>query len=412
MTNQIFSSSFNDWLCDFSSNHGHCLKGLDVKNWLAKVENGHQDIRKFLGGNALQVKVDLDKDVNEKIPTEEVYDFVQKLHRLIPDYFAEYGVATGHFCYEKVPFGVKPQKGMAWGKHISGWAKKNKIAKDIQDQLPKLSCELGQIYAKNSISKDTYYVTLTTEPQAFFMLGHYSADMNTCFRSSGLNEAHRYIIGQTENTFIGLVSKSPLEENNVAATPKMRFWGVAGKNFDRFHVCNIYPRNPNDQGNVYKSIHKTFETILKEPVQGSPHKFRVRGVFFNKESPVTYHPKSLDISETNEVFYFDYKSLNRYRKCFHCATGGTDDYPFVNVDYKQFCPRCAEGFVKFCDFSKERTEFGLTCAYQKGKATNVSEISLREHFRQCNENGEYHHIDDVEKVGKKYFLKKTLVNAF
>jgi hypothetical protein len=184
----------------------------------------------------------------------------------------------------------------------------------------------------------------------------------------------------------------------------MRFWGVADPSFKRFDICNIYPRHPDNQGNVYRSIAKAFGKIIDaEKVAETERAFRVLGVFFNKESPITYSVQDLEVPIAPVHYEFKDTVSNRFRKCFRC---GANAAKFEQIDFAQYCTKCAsEGFQQ-CALTRRKTMLKLVAGKKKGKTLAVCESALFDLFKPVG--SEYHHIEDIEKVKGKYQLKEKV----
>lgn len=379
--------------------------------WYDRCERVHAKME-ILSNPFTEVKVQLEKTDNEHVPEDDIYPIASKIDYYIPRYFSTYSMLPSHMIYPTIPAGMK-QGGMGWGKHINTYMTRNNVSEENKKEVSKLLSKAGEVYAKFKTSKDTYYVYFMYSPQAFALLGHYSVDSGSCFRTGGLNEIHKFMIGQTQDSFVGMISKNRLANDNIECllsfAPTMRFWGVLDSNSKIFNICNFYPRNPSEQGNVYKSINESIKTLIGESVGEAPGRFRATGIYCNPESPVVYHPKSVEIGEETIIIPMNDKNLNKYRKCLKCGRQATsEDDVHQQIDYSHYCGTCAAKCVYVCELSGQKTMGELYNAYRQGKVIRVSKVSLNDHFRMCN--GRYHHIDDLVKVKNSYKLKDSLKN--
>jgi hypothetical protein len=261
------TDEFISWHKEFVVKHSKAYTGKsygveasyspNVKEWVERVDKSHIKLRDKIGGVTKTYAV-CTSDAPQA-PLSTVESAMCPISKIIPDYYAEYSLSYVDFRTPQ----LNKLKNRSGSKHILQYARRIKTPEDQLKELERAVERLGQIWAQYKTREERLYITLSTDPKAFSLLGRYQIDRSSCFRQGDFNSDKKYTLGAHENTFVALFHKKPeykLEEDSgdfVARSMGM----VTGDNLNIVNIFNHYPYNPtiNAQGmlEVSKSLLET-----------------------------------------------------------------------------------------------------------------------------------------------------------
>lgn len=396
--------------------------GQDLEKWFDFVEESHQEIRAKLGGVQKQITVSIDPpNIDNLIPIEKIQHDIFELSILCPKYFNEYGLNVSHFRKPSIPtvsiikkHGQKIRN-ISFGKHIKHYLFKNPTDTFTRNKINKIIINIGQILSEAKTKKAKLSLTITTDPKAFFRIGHYGVDHGSCYGNGAMNESHKYVLGYTKNTFIGVVHVGePKIESLETSEIFTRFWGYAEPPYNVWHTSNIYPRTPKDGANVLLAIREGFSNIIGTKIKKTPSMFIPSLVYFNTESSLSYHDENIKLIEPQSKEMDDggtdsTTGIRWTRLCQKCRskTDNIKEQLCVRVDDSFVCPNCAKT-AKECEISGELT-FGSYSGRSKdlSKVLTISLSVKNSLYVICSSSGWYVQKIDCYKLANGKFIHKT-----
>lgn len=216
-------------------------KPKDMDEWLDLVEKNHENLRKKLGGVSRTFKIGIKDAQPTAAPFQQVYDIMVQVCRIMPDYFNKYYLSHEQFQQPK----LASQKNISGTKHILGYADRSKLEADKRKELEKLTEQLGQLWKQTcKAPKGEGYITLTTDPKAYCLIGRLKCCGYSCFGQGNFNSDKKYALGIHKDSFIVFahpdeqLKTNDENDNNVVA----RALGVmTGKNMSFMHTLNHHP---------------------------------------------------------------------------------------------------------------------------------------------------------------------------
>jgi hypothetical protein len=397
-----YKPKFIEWYNKFITS----FKGVRVNdNWFDKCEESHKSIREWLGGNdSVTKKIEVDKPKTDTLDAKSVSEFAIGIYRLIPDYFRAYGL--DYYCFiHKTAIGTSYAK-MSWGKHVSFWMESTKTSEEIKIAVNNLLSKIGKLWSLEKDTKDTIYCTIDTSAVSFVFIGHYGVDNNSCFKQTSLNQVHKYMIGQTKNTFIITLTRSKHETVHdaiVNGAVFARVWGVTNEDHSIINILNAYPPIEKLDKVTFPAIQEFCKQLLNaDSIECKENRLIVRGVYQNRNSARSYYDPSKTKFESQYIS-INTKELDIYRECFACRLPTTKP---ESIDLLPYCPGCAEKRRgSMCEWSGRYTNTTLLDAYDRnGNPIKIAGFTKSEEFRTCQGTGKFYHMDDmVEDVsGKQY----------
>jgi hypothetical protein len=122
--------------------------------------------------------------------------------KILPKYYADYNntINEASFCREKLTICNK----VAGSKHIMTYAKRQKLSEDKLNEINKLVASLGQLHQKNKANPNQNFMTVSTDPKAFCLIGKYAGEGNySCFaQGANFNGDKKYAWGAHPNSFV------------------------------------------------------------------------------------------------------------------------------------------------------------------------------------------------------------------
>ncbi len=362
---------FEDWFANkFVPRNGGYIPG-HRPSWFKRIETSHEKIRKFLGGMRFERKIKL-KSQQQSAKKDDVKKIVQEILRIVPDYLEYYGYKEDVFLLPTIPQGTHSL--IRVGKHLRTHAD----ARFINDldkatklkQLDKLISQLGEIWAKSRTSDLELEVNLTTSPKSFVLLGHYGPDQDSCFRQGSDKTSHKYVLAQSKNTFVLVLSK--IDEKKGKVKNLARCYGFTNDDFTVFNCSNYYFAPGFQEGDCIEAIKTLLKELWNDEVEFYEDFCRIRndivggdgrviGVFQNpygKWSFVKGKGRKLD---RLQEFVPNVHMIQRFT-CPKCGREATSDRGWADVDGEPLCSNCVRN-ANTCDISGKKTFKDLVMAY-------------------------------------------------
>jgi hypothetical protein len=421
----VTKDQFQTWFRDFRNIHkGVCTPD----NFFDLVETKHKDIREKIGGIDKTIKVKIENE-SRPAPASEYVNLYIQLYDIIPEFWETGEVTLDALAYPTAQGGKRP--GVKWGKKIEYFRRKNKVEVD-KARLDATLGRLGEIWAKYKSEEQDICVTLSTNPCAFTLLGHYRTDINpktgtqSCFKQMGQRQLDKYCIAAYKDSYVLLVTKNPLSDDwNKNTDVEARAWGMAYPDLTTFHLSNMYLKiNKNKDGisigNVMHGIEVLFSNILENKVIKTDGILKVGGgIYKNPEPSLTYSLKPVSTSPYANIVEPLYPDIRALKPCLKCL-----DYPdnMIDIDGYKVCEGCLPQ-VPRCDWTNELTLSHMCSAYHPDtkKVIRIKEmVAENGEWKRCAITGYYIHklrdqIVTAERYGQtsvsiaeKHGLKKCM----
>jgi hypothetical protein len=397
---------FSNWYDSFIKQYG-VLPDFDVKTWHNNVENNHKEIRERLGGIQKVVKCELKQSEHPVVEDFLIYPSYLLLYRIIPDFFEQEKCTLSRLCcpIDTLDHNIK------WGKQILRYAKKISLSEEKLKEIEVILAKLGEIWATTKIATTTLYLVLDTSAEAFCRLGYYEKDDGSCFANNGLNSIHKFMLGQTHNSFVGFVTNNGryTDPDDVSGYCLVRFWGFYDHKNDIWHTCNTYPKTPDKHGSILKCMERGFNSLLDiEEVVVTPDILEVDGVYQNVNSSRSYSNKNLPETTIN----INTDQLENYRKCLNCHVWSKDRGEiFQAVDNGHYCSACTAR-MRTCEFTKRKSVYSRYSCWFGNKQIHVSEPARKKYFALCEIlNCRNHKSQMIKSDRGGYISKKALADS-
>jgi hypothetical protein len=396
---------FNEWYNQFYQKY----KGIrPQKDWFRYSVKAHEKIAEFLGGQNKSLKIELDDKqclVDQKIALQYAALLVVE----IPSYFQVNQVTIADLSW---PF-IKNKGNKKWGKDIRQFIdNESKLGKQYNiDKINDIISKLGQEWVKCKTVKDTCYVTMSVSPQTFCLLGHYYPDKyhDSCFKQKGQHNIDKYVLGQSENSFVILISKDPIinldeQKKQILA----RCWGLT-RSLERWHLTNLYYVPDIKEGNAYKCLIKFFESLLnKEGLMPYDGRFSLEGAYKNRTKTLSFFNNNSPIAD---YFYLNKKDgLESIKFCTWCKNC-EDNLEDVDDNF-HVCKSCVPNQgISRCEYSGHLTMQNLISARDEDhKPISIFRRFFEDGtFKYCSITGHRYHKDQLEKIsGGVYGNKKKI----
>lgn len=359
------------WFTGFIDGHrGLCPS--DLSGWFDNVQKNHQDIRNFIGGVRLIKDIKL-KEEQTRLYPEEYEKFSQELFGNVPFWKSmrqlSSDILASPKCEDQHERTVKTAKFVR--STIENYLLSLNLRKTDHDEILKrtdvLLSKLGERWALMKTGGSSVNVRMTTSANAFALLGHHVCDSKSCFRQGKENDRHKYILGQSKDTFVVLLNR-----NDVRIA---RFWGFANANKTAISVCNGYYTKGSQQGDTLGALHGFFADLWKDKsVRMIENNISIRkGVYHNVGRPdwTFYVTPSITIQTPQWTF----GSISPHYICVQCNTehdmstrhlvDGTKDVCEDCFSRLPICNRCLTPTMKTMqDYSylrRSRGEYKVSC---------------------------------------------------
>jgi hypothetical protein len=403
----ITKDNFVDW----HTSHIDCKYGRifnHIDQWYEKWKSSHASLLQEFGDTRVHKKIVIGSE-SEDNPASwiRVEKEIREIAALIPGYFDEYALGAIKMCYSKIPDGKFA--GMRWGTHIKHWMKKNKISPEIVKNVEINLSRLGDAWAKAKTTKETYSTLISIDPRDFARIGHYRADSSSCFKHGSTNHIHKYIIGQTPNSFLIFTDVEETDVTDWESTFSVRAWGMFNADKTALIITNKYGASPKGS----KKLDQCFDGIALELLgwqdsRRTTGKAIINGVWQNKDT-VLYTPAN-EPEPSSIEFKMDSTGLDSYRKCFKCGID-TGQLHTAERNY-QYCDICiASAYID--DFTGARFFNGRHLIYIDENTYRTASAATAESLaRMCRYSRRYFLKELVVKDDRGYWINKYLAETY
>ncbi len=362
-------ADFLEWVGKFKQKHeGYFPTKLD--RWYDRVESNHHGIRKLLGGVRQQHFINLESNQNP-ITAEEAKPYIQEIKEILPNYLNGYGFSEDVFLRPTIPQGT--HSSFKVGKHVRTYAEKNLRdavtygdAKSRLVKLDKTLSKLGELWAQARTSKVELEITLSTSARSFVLLGHYGPDVDSCFRNGSDKTNHKFVLGQTPDTFTLSIAKKHKEKDKFVNAARAFGWIPNGSNV--INVCNFYLSPGFYEGDALEITKRVAEKILGTKAKhyedilmidgtGEPQ----NGIYNNPYARWTFAAETAKIS--TQILYPN-RDLIQTFNCPACREKHKDDRSWDDVDDRYVCRYCVES-SHMCEITAQRTFMDLITIYDE-----------------------------------------------
>lgn len=371
--------SFNSWITeDFNKRH----KGFvpkNIKKWYDNIESSHGEIRKLLGGTKYENTIKL-KSQQNPANRNEAMPIIASLVGLIPGYLRDYQLTSESLLLPTIPRGSHNAQKIS--KHIKTYAQERyDLGSDASKEIDRLLSELGTLWSKARTNESELTVTISTTPKGFALLGHYGPDSDSCFRQGSDKTDHKYIFGQSKNTFVITISKFYEEKKkhvNVA-----RCMGFANDDMTVFSLANYYFLPKFQEGDAIEAIKQTFEKLVGKPLNFVENVVSYSVVYHN---PYGNWALSTNENIDRQVLKANVLGIKLFI-CEHCFSEEKSSNGWVFIDGKECCNSCIS-MANTCALSKEFTFRDLVELIDKDGDTILvhPDLSVYPKCSICNHN--------------------------
>jgi hypothetical protein len=379
---------------------------LALTNWLERCEVTHRNLRKKIGGVNQSYHITSNGKVNIDICSfGTIKTEADELYTLIPAFFDLNVYDHEDLVRPHIPYGKF--QGQKWGKVINQYIlrKKGKPNQRINDLL----AIIGEKRYKHSEIEYDYWIHILTHPLAFMGLGHNrNIDLGSCFAYKGLNDIHKHILGQTEDTFIGFITSKQTDVNDYECHTEgaRRFYGIYDHQDNVVHISNIYPQE--SLGNQQYALDKWASNFLElEKAVKTINKVRLIGVWQNVGT-ITYANNG-DFSYRVE---FDDTDLVQYRRCMKCRHI-KPDLVLCDKNYLS-CSDCLTrlGAVP-CEYSGRMTFNYLSTAFDEDDEAIKICQDIRDERFFLNQDDNYYYLNEIKVLTDDGdYIPKTRVKNY
>jgi hypothetical protein len=343
---------FNKWFSDSFLIRNGGFSPTHVKHWFNRVTNSHFKLREFLGGTRVTRTYKLEANQNPA-GRNEIEPIADKILSILPDYLVEYGYNRDIFLLPSIPDGT--HRATKVSKHVRTYATvRLKFDENIKDKLAEIDkalSELGAIWARSRVSTSELEIELSTSAKAFCLLGHYGPDQDSCFRQGSNSDKDKYILSQSENTFvisIAKYNKDSGKKENVA-----RCFGFTDKKFETFYLSNYYFTNGFPEGDALESFRLLFKDIWKTDVEFHEGKTNVGEYIYPNEYGNWAFTKGVGSEATNGLLTSNVSFIKIFI-CLKCGIDKYDDRDWQEVDDVPICKSCSIS-ANICELSGKLT---------------------------------------------------------
>jgi hypothetical protein len=228
----------------------------DIKAWIERVDQTHQEIRELLGG--FDKTFTIESGGEEKpVQFASASKIIKAIEALIPNYYNVYQFNYQVFLLSKL---YHKDKEYSTAKHVLGYAKRARLDPEKTIQLSNLLGELGVLWAASKARKKQVTIYISTHPKHFALIGNYPICQisGSCFAQTGMNVDKKFAVGAKDNTFVCLVknnsSNGNWDEHDKAIT--IRFFGTINPDHSIINFCN--------QNGYFKDDYHGHISILQE----------------------------------------------------------------------------------------------------------------------------------------------------
>lgn len=326
---------FKTWHADFLDRHsGYSPKNINV--WWHRVESSHKKLRDFIGGIRVIKEYTLKAHQNPASP-EDVYPIVDEILKLVPNYLADYGYSKDVFLRPTIEQGSHNVIKVA--KHVRIYCDsfhRNNINRHlVLAELDKKLSILGEVWAKCRTSDSKLEITLSTSPRSFALLGHYGPDADSCFRQGSDKTQHKWVVGQTADTFVVTIGQWNDKKNKY--TNVARCFGYTNKDYSVFNFANYYYSPGFNEGDAVGIIRQLLTDLWGSDPVFYEEKSVIYDIFHNPYGRWTFsqYKNPIPTQELHPLL----SNILRFT-CPNCGYEDKSDKYWGEVDDDIVCQEC------------------------------------------------------------------------
>lgn len=347
------------WLEGFRKRHqGYFPQKME--RWYQRVEKSHQEIRNLIGGIRVQKLFTLESN-QDAVALEQIKPITNEILAIIPSYLAGYGFTEDVFCRPTIQQGTHSVFKVS--KHVRTYAEKvlknpynSDDTKEKMKRLDKALSRLGEVWAKSKTSNIELEATLSTSAKSFILLGHYGPDSDSCFRNGSDKTNHKFVLGQTPNTFtLSVAQKHPKKDKFVN---KARAFGFVSNNNKTLNFCNLYLSPGFMEGDVLNVVSRMSEEILggKCKMQEDMNSIYGHGEINNGIYQNPYGKWSFTLGSKLNIVQqlIPERHLVQTFRCPRCAEPSKNENGWEDVDEEYLCKYC-HSHAHICEITNKAT---------------------------------------------------------
>lgn len=336
-----FTQWFSDGEKSFIGRHGRFVPSNPLY-WLNRVEEKHSRLRTILGAEKVSQTINLEKE-QEILNIKDIKAQIDGILHIIPNYLSDNNFDINVFASPYIQLGT--HNAIKLSKHVITYASNflrrihgtEECVQRIKN-IERLLSEIGKELSKKQVTAQQLEVTLSTTHKAFALLGHYGPDEDSCFNQSSDKPSHKYILAQSENTFVITIAG----ENKKGKIKNLaRAFGWFDNSFNVANVSNYYARSEISEGNAIKCLKIFFSTLLQKEVNFIPDVARIRGnnraIFHNPYGRWTFIAKNYKSQSDQDYTLTPFENcINKYL----CDICGMEKDHLIDIDGKVACTSC------------------------------------------------------------------------
>lgn len=251
----IENNKFNEfkvWFDKFHDKYGG-FRPMFLEQWFQRIDKTHEQIRKILGGERAVYNIELNDKNNDQL--EKINYYADLTIKIVPNYLSKNDLDRSVFINGIIQKGT--HDAIKLTKHLSSYASDN-CGSEEKNCISRYLSELGALWEKQIISDISLEILVSTEPSCFVSLGHYSTDVDSCFRQNGSSQKDKYAFAQTLNTCVILI-KNKSQKQGCA-----RCLGFSNDEFNHFNIINYYFKKEVKEGDTIAALKALVEKMLKK----------------------------------------------------------------------------------------------------------------------------------------------------
>lgn len=348
------NTKFLTWFGDFIGRH-EGFKPSNVSRWFDRVEKSHTSLRALLGGTRFEKKIKI-KSQQGSLNPEDVYDEVNVINQLLPGFLNYHGYDASVLLTPNINQGSHSSTRIA--KTIQTYAAKQvkdrRLTTNGLQEIETMLSKLGEKWGKARTSDIELDVTITTSAKAFALLGHYGPDIDSCFRQGSERPIQKYVLGQTDNSFVCLISQHDKVKNKDRVVS--RSFGFFTDELKIAHFCNYYFRPGFAEGDGIAAITSVMNSLWKDAVEFHENKMVIHGspdsIYHNPYGKWSFSKgKNTNV---NTTIVYPNENFIRFFLCLVCGREARADTYWGEIDGNFVCEICVDRAPR-CELTGKRT---------------------------------------------------------
>jgi hypothetical protein len=371
-------TTFKEWLeQDFLKRHG----GYNIRHqeyWWKQVEKRHKDIRELIGGIRIEKEIQL-KTQQNLVREEDAKPFVDEILSILPDYLIGYNFTKDVFLKPQIVEGT--HKATKTAKHVRAYADQalryTEQSSVVLKRLDKALSQLGELWAKARTSDTKLHITLSTSPRAFVLLGHYGPDSDSCFRNGSDKDFHKWMLGQTDNSFV--VTIAAFDQEKQKSKNVARCFGFLKA--DAVHIFNHYFSPSFLEGDAIESLKLFFSQLWKTEVSFFENISKLLGIYQNPYGRWSFFKGKKDTVQP-DVIVGETQNISKF-ECPICAYAHPHDLAWREIDDNLVCHNCVKK-AHTCEISHCLTFKELSSVITADGITKFVHPDVAAIYTQCS----------------------------